>query len=1321
MTGTLRIKAWWSSERPVGRRRAQLALLALALTSSALTACTNDDPQTAPATDNGSGATGDAADARDATTGVDSGLVDVPDEGGADQGTTGGADSDSGTTGGDADGGTTTGTADADADAQKPETTATCTIVDPVHPEGNPQLGPYEKGDLCSEPATGGCSVEVCTAAAKKLGDPIPPCFTPACTAAGKCTLVRASFCCIQPSDCPATSTVCYQTQCDSDGLTAGTCRYDLVAGCCKDQQDVAPLSQAFDLKVDVPSGWSETYNVENTNVRWRVLGILAPDTHCRTGGSCIHLGYHDETKHCYGYYNGAFLAGGTGCVPDATAAAKPATRVSAKLRSPQLNLSPKDAPWVLTFQLRMSSEAAGKDPQSGVEIPGDPLVLDVIDGEVRTRAFDSRSIGNTTHGDYRLVTVNLGPWAGKSILLEWGFDTQDGTTNFEDTKNGVFEGVFIDDVDVRSTCDDKLDPCAPAKPNCVDTDGCTANVCAEFEPIGGVPTAVAQGICLFPVEPGCEKCTSATDCVNPPGAPTDFSTTCAQGKCQYLPLACVPTPIVESGFETGLPSAFLTVDDLACDNAWGVTTQRSANGGSSLYFGNAAKKCGAAAAACSGGKDALLCPSYGGCVNAATSGEVELGTLVIPPNQTILASWSLFLSTEFDGKPAAYIDAVLAGCKTTIPTDGACTDRLLLIASYNSAAGPVEDVLWTSYDKGTRGSTQCQWKPINVNLSGLAGKTVKLRFVFHSVDQFANGTEGVYIDDLKIGTFCGPVPCTTASDCPAVDACHPTSCIQGECQSSAIAGCCVSAIDCDDDNSCTTDTCEPNQACKHTPSAVSTCCSSHAIYWEETFDGATAPAGWTFTKSASDATAIWQHVPTAGAGGSGALYFGNLKTGTYADGNNAVSGSVTMPPITVPAGGDPLLLVNMKVSTEFDKLDAAGFANYLNTSGIAVFDRLAVYADNWIDPVTKKPTSLMLWRSEGGTPLNGTTRTPNGEIAFLDVGFSLKPIAGQAGAVLRFEFNSFTGDENAFAGITLDNVRVSQVCPSAAIPSPCYTDAWCEDGDKCTADTCTNDKCVANDNFGVSGCCFAKPQLKWDFEGGLDSWTATTPPGAVVVWQSSKAQATSGKASLRFVNPVDDNYSGCLQSLCGGANACDGLSCPESACVLPQGTIRSPDITVNYGKDYNFKFGLRADLNLEEGALGSLEQFRVRVMGYDGKGAPIELATLVCHDATCSTADPCASGVNFRYPGCASYEPTGDYGKWLPFSFKLSETLCKGGTPLAESFVNYLADQKSTGKVFFQVDFSSVDNYKNCGAGLFVDDVQVQERCEPWLAVCGN
>ncbi|GMV43126.1 MAG: hypothetical protein AMXMBFR64_48420 [Myxococcales bacterium] len=106
-------------------------------------------------------------------------------------------------------------------------------------------------------------------------------------------------------------------------------------------------------------------------------------------------------------------------------------------------------------------------------------------------------------------------------------------------------------------------------------------------------------------------------------------------------------------------------------------------------------------------------------------------------------------------------------------------TDYDALVVRVRSVDGSVDQEVWNSTE-ALIGSTGGVWRKIDVNLdpATFGGQSVTLRFEFDSGDGAYNQFEGVYLDDITVGTAC----CFTSGDCEDGDTCTEDFCAAGSC-----------------------------------------------------------------------------------------------------------------------------------------------------------------------------------------------------------------------------------------------------------------------------------------------------------------------------------------------------------------------------------------------------------------------------------------------------------------------------------------------------------------------------------------------------------
>ena len=1169
-------------------------------------------------------------------------------------------------------------------------------------------------------------------------GNPIyPACLQPTCGAEG-CTLGPVPGCCKNANECPLPSDSCFFAQCVPEtaapphlvGNPPLFCELNIIEGCCADEVNQVLEEETFSQFPNLPQGWTVLDQHPNDNVSWHE--VEKDDLRCFSGGHCLALGARTNVTdeifdYCFTYFNGPLdgacqpiipdpspcvttedCALGQSCEPsadDPDVLQCTLTPVAVTLASPQHQLLPADVPWALQFRLRMNTEP----PASG--LPGDALRLFVVrDDNTELQVFDSSTLGNSTlfaPKGYALIAVDLSAFAGDTIRLEWRFDTND---NYE---NG-YESVYIDDVVLQSICENSLCD-KPGDAVCAAANACENAQCAIFEAKSLLSTETITGYCISPLVEGCQPCVVNEDCDSPPTTGGPYNAACEDGVCDYESESCQAETLLEETFDT-LPADWATLHDPPCGNFWAASAARSTDGSTSLHFGQAGAACGADPPLCGAGNTAA-CPTYD-CDDNGTFGTLTTGAYSLPDQGTLLLSFDLFLVTEWDD-----ITFDLQFCDDF----GFCVDRLMLFAILSDTGAEI--MVWDSYHADIEGSTQCGWKAVSVNLDNLGGKNVSFRFEFDSggkdagapgSDASNNEYEGPYIDKFTLETLC-EVPCENNDGCDDKNACTTDTCAQGLCQNIPIDGCCTPDFEdpqCADGNACTLDACGDDQKCTHEINLDdASCCAQDAVYWEEAFDGDALPEGWTIEiPETAPQDVKWQFVADGGAGGSGGVVFTNLANGTYAAPGAAAKGFLTTPPFTVPPGAEPVLRFDLELSTEFDTYEDTAFESYLATSDQVFFDRLAAYAT-----VDGGKSYQLIWRSDNAQPLSGTTLDPDGNVVWQDVGFSLGLLAGFEDVQIRFEFDALTADENQYAGVKLDNMRLTQACSSGGNPNPCLSTAWCEDGNGCSIDSCTAGVCDSEDAVGKPGCCFVKPVVTFDFASDAAGWV-TEPEEDTTGWHL-------GDGELSFGNPQQGDYSSCFCAEPSGP-MCDA-GCPDAECVTesgqdaPGGTALSPPFELTLGEDYTISFSLNADLSVAEGAFGFVEAFTVDLVWIPDEGGVQVVATLVCHAGKCDVlGDACASGINFDYPGCSS--PQGDYGQWKEYNFSISEALCgENATDATDVFLTTLKTPGKTVALQLRIDFQTLDNIENCGTGLHIDNVVWGQLCPgpdgvAWDGTCG-
>lgn len=126
---------------------------------------------------------------------------------------------------------------------------------------------------------------------------------------------------------------------------------------------------------------------------------------------------------------------------------------------------------------------------------------------------------------------------------------------------------------------------------------------------------------------------------------------------------------------------------------------------------------------------------------------------------------------------------------------------------------------IWDSEILG--GSTKGNWQRIVVDASAHAGKSVNVAFKFETKDSFNNAFEGAWIDNVTVSTGCcgAAVECEDGNGC-SIDTCAPAA--GGSlpvCSHTLKQACCNTNAECDDKVACTLDLCSgPGGTCASSP-----------------------------------------------------------------------------------------------------------------------------------------------------------------------------------------------------------------------------------------------------------------------------------------------------------------------------------------------------------------------------------------------------------------------------------------------------------------------------------------------------------------------
>jgi hypothetical protein len=334
------------------------------------------------------------------------------------------------------------------------------------------------------------------------------------------------------------------------------------------------------------------------------------------------------------------------------------------------------------------------------------------------------------------------------------------------------------------AACSAATGQCTAAPVDCDDGDPCTDDSC---DALTGCSHAPSVGVVC---------CEEDGDCADP--GPCAVAT-CSAGVCTKTAVAgvgCCEEAVWSESFDGGVAGGFSLGGSGAV--GWTVIPPGPKAPSPALYFGDPA----------SGTYD------FGTSAGTATSPAVLLPLGV---------ESALSFSARLDVEPAAGFDVLTVE-----------------ILAPDGLAVPV----WT---KAVDLEALDAWESYSLDLSGLAGTEIRVRFTFDTVDASWNDGGGVWVDDLAVTSTCAPRPCAAEGDCadrlvqiigscedgacayapnawtcgePADcddgDACTEDDCTVGFCDAAPADGCCSGPEDCDDGDVCTMDLClgGPGGAC---------------------------------------------------------------------------------------------------------------------------------------------------------------------------------------------------------------------------------------------------------------------------------------------------------------------------------------------------------------------------------------------------------------------------------------------------------------------------------------------------------------------------
>jgi len=396
----------------------------------------------------------------------------------------------------------------------------------------------------------------------------------------------------------------------------------------------------------------------------------------------------------------------------------------------------------------------------------------------------------------------------------------------------------------------------------------------------------------------------------------------------------------------------------------------------------------------------------------------------------------------------------------------------------YARDSNMVEVELWST--KEIENSTNGECILVGANLSKWAGQAIDIIWRFDSVDGNENSQEGIYIDDIRVETYCDTDTCLNTPACDDDDECTIDTCVLFENEDAG--GVCLNfkpdpyCVECVDVKKCEGEGPKPNDPFCFPPTCViapgkikgfcqwppnPNCCAEDTLdeYFDEGLEGGELPEGFVLEEQPGSSVK-WQLVeagcneaPDVPDFDSFSLYFGepegDEEEWNYDCGLNQCYGSVSTPEIDLTEADEKAfvkLTFWLKLGTEWDDVDQSDYKSQVNIDWLTV------------EAVEEGAEPKEVWTSH---PIFGST---HGEC--LPMWADLTQWAGKKISV-RFTFN--TGDvqppANNFFGALIDEINVTTVCEEI-----CMVDGDCLSGGECTAEACEDGTC--NYDTKIPECC---------------------------------------------------------------------------------------------------------------------------------------------------------------------------------------------------------------------------------------------------------
>ena len=601
-------------------------------------------------------------------------------------------------------------------------------------------------------------------------------------------------------------------------------------------------------------------------------------------------------------------------------------------------------------------------------------------------------------------------------------------------------------------------------------------------------------------------------------------------------------------------------------------------------------------------------------------------------------------------------------------------------------------------------------WKLLNFDLTAVAGKAVKLRVRFDSLNCSTNTGTGWFVDDLLVVTDVAK-GCANDGECGDSNTCTDDTCNTGKCMyvfnkilcddgskcttgdvCNGAGGCLgPTATNCNDNAACTIDSCDPVVGCQYKNNnngfvcgdsnnctIDDTCDSGKCVGKPKcddknpcTTDSCVATSGACTNAALADGVACSDTDPCTGPDA--------CKAGKCS-GNPAACSSLPMdkfncnqkdwavPPPAAPTPAQWAIDGSPTNPGFFSPLCSLNFNNGQSFACPATATKVegaAVSTKTWDLLAAKAATlKLMSWAATGVSdatdlryveasaddfktvPVSVLLDNDSTNNQWKPVVIDLTPLAGKI-IKLRFRFDSVNCDANTGSGWFVDDAVIW-----TDVALGCETDANCGDGDACTKDTCTSNKCTyaplasgacedgnpcTLTDSCVAGVCKAGPSKICNDNNGCTSDSCQPASGCVYT--------AMGDGAFCSDNNGCTTGDVCTAGLCGGAKAPDGGSCSDNdactvgdsctggKCMPKAGAVDGTTCTTADGCSVNGKCA--AGQCAGSNACDDANPCTVDACTPNGPTGKICASTAAVEGSTCSDNDTCTAGQTCQAGAC--------------------------------------------------------------------------------------